>query len=282
LGYFQPARKQGYRFSFFLGLLRGVVFSMRIHVLGCAGAEMPNHNMAGFLVDHTVLLDAGTIGLALDFNEQMAIQDIFITHSHLDHIKAIPFFADNIVIKNENHTVSLYSSDEIVEILKKNLFNDLVWPDFSLIPTSESPVINFVSMENEKAVYLEKHRVTAFEVQHTTPAVGFLVESDQGKKIVYTGDTGPTEAIWKVCEKQTLDAVIIEVSLPNRMTEIALRTGHLTPKLLGEEILKMRKTPLRFFITHSKPYFMEEIFDDLSQIDRDSIEILRDGQVIFL
>ena len=72
---------------------------MRLQVLGCAGAELPGHNMPGFFIDHTVLLDAGTIGLALDFQDQNAIEDIFITHAHLDHIKAIPFFADNLVIR---------------------------------------------------------------------------------------------------------------------------------------------------------------------------------------
>lgn len=255
---------------------------MKIHVLGCAGAEMPNHNMAGFLVDHTLLLDAGTIGLALDFNEQMAIRDIFITHSHLDHVKAIPFFADNIVIKNACREVSLYSTGEIIDILKKNLFNDLVWPDFSLIPTCEKPVIKFVPLEEEKPVELEKHRVTAYKVHHTTPAVGFLVESREGKRIVYTGDTGPTDAIWKACEEHTLDAVIIEVSLPNRMTDVALKSGHLTPQLLEGEILKMKKTPLRFLVSHVKPYYMEEIVQELCRIDASKVEIMRDGEVFFL
>ena len=80
---------------------------MRVQVLGCAGAELPKHNMPGFLIDRTVLLDAGTIGLALDFQDQKVIENIFITHAHLDHIKAIPFFADNLVTREAGHTVSI-------------------------------------------------------------------------------------------------------------------------------------------------------------------------------
>jgi len=255
---------------------------MKIHVLGCAGAEMPNHNMSGFLIDNTVLLDAGTIGLALDFEEQMAIQDIFITHSHLDHVKAIPFFADNIVTQNERHEVSLYSSAEIIEILRNNLFNNLVWPDFSLIPTSAEPVIKFKAMVTGESVRLKKHKVTAYKVRHTTPAVGFLVESDQGKKLLYTGDTGPSEDIWEACKGHTLDAVIVEVSLPNRMTDIALQAGHLTPELLAGEMKKMEKTPRHFFVSHAKPYYMAEIRDELGRIGVDNIEIMHDDQVIFL
>ena len=89
-------------------------------------------------------------------------------------------------------------------------------------------------------------------MNHTTPAVGYLVESDSGKTIVYTGDTGPTDQIWQACDDNVLDAVIVEVSFPNRMTELAIKTGHLTPDLLAQEVLKMKNLPLRFFISHSK------------------------------
>ncbi|UCG38767.1 MAG: 3',5'-cyclic-nucleotide phosphodiesterase [bacterium] len=255
---------------------------MRIQVLGCAGAEMPNHNMPGFLIDRTVLLDAGTIGLALDFQDQRAIEDIFISHAHLDHIKAIPFFADNLVTRNADHTVSVHSTEEVIGILKQNLFNGLIWPDFSLIPGPENPTIRFAPMLTEKTVQLSRHRVTAYHVHHTTPAVGFLVENDKGKRIIYTGDTGPTDTIWKACDEHVLDAVIVEVSFPNRMTDLAVKTGHLTPDLLAREVLKMRNLPLRFFISHSKPSHMEEIYEELAQISREYIEVLQDGQVIFL
>jgi cAMP phosphodiesterase len=238
--------------------------------------------MPGFLIDRTVLLDAGTIGMALDFKDQMAIEDIFITHAHLDHIKAIPFFADNLVTREAQHTVNIYSDKEVIEILKNHLFNGLVWPDFSLIPSPEQPTIRYVPMKAGTTVHLRKHKITAYPVNHTTPAVGYLVESEGGKRIIYTGDTGPTDLIWKACDKHALDAVIVEVSFPNRMTDLALRTGHLTPDLLSREVLKMKNLPLRFFISHSKPSYMEEICDELSEISREYIEILQDGQIIFL
>jgi ribonuclease BN (tRNA processing enzyme) len=255
---------------------------MKVQVLGCAGAEFPRHNMPGFLIDRTVLLDAGTIGLALDFKDQKAIEDIFITHAHLDHIKAMPFFADNLVTREAGRTVSVYSDQEVIEILKQHLFNGLVWPDFSLLPSAEKPTIRFIPMKAETTVQLKKHRVTAYHVSHTTPAVGYLIENDAGKKIIYTGDTGPTDQIWKACDEHVLDAVIIEVSFSNRMTDLAIKTGHLTPDLLAREVLKMKNLPLRFLISHSKPSHMEEIYDELAEISKDYIEILQDGQVIFL
>jgi mRNA degradation ribonuclease J1/J2 len=147
---------------------------MRVQVLGCAGAELPGHNMPGFLIDRTLLLDAGTIGFALDFQDQKAIEDIFITHAHLDHIKAIPFFADNLVVREAGNTVSIYSDQEVIDIIKQHLFNGLVWPDFSLIPSPDKPTIRYVPMETETTVQLNKHRVTVYPVNHQTPSVGYL------------------------------------------------------------------------------------------------------------
>ncbi len=255
---------------------------MRLQVLGCAGAEFPGHNLPGFLIDRTVLLDAGTIGLALDFQDQKAIEDIFITHAHLDHIKSMPFFVDNLVTREAGQTVSVHGDPEVIEILKQHLFNGLVWPDFSLIPSADEPVIRYVPMVAETSVQLKKHKVTAYHVNHGTPAVGYLVENEAGKRIVYTGDTGPTDRIWQACNDHVLDAVIIEVSFSNRMKELALTSGHMTPDLLAKEVLKMKNLPLRFFITHSKPSHMDEIYDELAAISRDYIEILKDGEVIYL
>jgi len=55
----------------------------------------------------------------------------------------------------------------------------------------------------------------------------------------YTGDTGPTRQTWKQAGKRQFDALIIDVSFPNNMRELAITTGHLTPDLLGEEIKHM-------------------------------------------
>jgi hypothetical protein len=44
----------------------------------------------------------------------------------------------------------------------------------------------------------------------------------------------------------------------------------------------MKNLPLRFLITHSKPLFKEEIYDELAEISKEYIEILQDGQIIFL
>ena len=48
------------------------------------------------LVDHDILIDAGTGLSDLPLDELAAIDHVFITHSHLDHIAALPLMVDSV------------------------------------------------------------------------------------------------------------------------------------------------------------------------------------------
>src|SRR6185369_5548776 len=107
---------------------------MKLRILGSAGAVLPDFRPPAFLIDDQLLLDAGTIGSVLSEEEQWKIHTIFITHSHLDHIRSIPALADNIIIRNQRHTVSVHSTGEVIAAMQNHLFNDTIWPDFTRIP----------------------------------------------------------------------------------------------------------------------------------------------------
>jgi len=251
---------------------------MRLKVLGSSGAEFPGKKAPGFLLDDSLLLDAGTIGAALSEEEQLGIKDILLTHAHLDHIKGIPFLADNLILKNSSHKVRIRSIASVLRALKDNLLNDVIWPDFTVIPSTENAVLLLDEMDSMKEYVIGGYRVTAYEVSHSVPAVGYVVEDTLGKRLLYTGDTGPTSDIWKACGQQ-ISAAIIEVSMPNSMEEMAKLTGHLTAGLLGAEIGKMKKMPGRILVTHPKPQYVSTIVEELGKLGHDNIELLRDGEV---
>ncbi|MBN2720814.1 MAG: 3',5'-cyclic-nucleotide phosphodiesterase [Proteobacteria bacterium] len=253
---------------------------MRLHVLGCSGAETPGRNLSAFLFDGTLLLDAGTIGAVLPLENQKLIRDILISHAHLDHVRAIPFFADNLAAGGFPHTVSVHGMDEVLQALRQNLFNGLLWPDFSCLPSPGKPVLRFQRIPEGEALQLRKHRVTAYALHHKTPSLGFLVEDEGGKRILYAGDTGPTEYIWTACRENAPDAAIIEVTYPNRLLDTAIQSGHLTPDLLSWELRKMKKPPRKFLITHLKPFYLDEIVEELIRAGIEGMEILQDGQVM--
>lgn len=249
---------------------------MKLRILGSAGAELPDFRPPAFLLDDQLLLDAGTIGSVLGEEEQWKIHTIFITHSHLDHIRSIPALADNIIIKNQQHTVSVQSSAEVIEALQNHLFNNIIWPDFTKIPSAESPVIRFTSIVPYHEYIVKEYRVTAIPVNHTVPTVGYVVKS-AGKTLVYTGDTGPTEEIWKYCSGA--DALIVEVSFPNAMQDLAELTKHMTASMLVEELGKIDVLPKRILITHPKPQYYDTIRTEVEQLAIAGVELLRDGSI---
>lgn len=252
---------------------------MKLRVLGSAGAEFPNFRPPAFLIDDQLLLDAGTIGSVLTEEEQWRLKNIFITHSHLDHIRAIPALADNIIIKNLTHTIKVYGIRTVIDAMREHLFNNVIWPDFTRLPTEHRPVLQFEPIECNHDYSVGDYRIRAVAVDHTVPAVGYRI-SKGGVSLVYTGDTGPTDEIWRYASGA--DALIVEVSFPNNMEPLALLTKHLTCSLLSVELDKIDSLPKRILITHPKPQYYDIIRTEIECLGMEGIELLHDGAVFEL
>jgi ribonuclease BN (tRNA processing enzyme) len=253
---------------------------MRIRVLGCSGAKFPGHNVPGFLLNDDIVFDAGSLTGVLDEKAQFKIKDIFITHAHLDHIRSIPFLADNIILANKYHKVNLYSISSVLKTIKKHLFNSSLWPDFTIIPHPDDAILNLVKLPLDRPIKINCYTVTPYEVNHTVPAVGYLVEDERKKRFFYTGDTGPSHGLWDKIGDKTIHCLIIDVSFPDSMKELATKTGHLIPLLLKEELLKIKHMPEQICITHQKPQFLKTIKTDLASLKIKNLKVLRDGDTI--
>lgn len=248
---------------------------MDIKVLGCSGAEFPGCNPPAFLVGDRILLDAGTVGSVLSDGEQAGIRDIFITHAHLDHIRGIPALADNVIISNHMHTVTVHGPAEVITSLQTHIFNNAIWPDFSVIPDETTPVIRYGILECCREYQVQGYSVTPIPVEHTVPAVGYLVREND-VRLLYTGDTGPTDLIWKYASG--VDALIVEVSFPNAMESLALHTGHLTCSLLEKELARIDVLPGRILLTHPKPQYVDVIRSEVRSLGLKQTALLQDGE----
>jgi ribonuclease BN (tRNA processing enzyme) len=253
---------------------------VKIKVLGCSGAEYPGRYSPAFLVDGEILLDAGTITSVLGERQQTRIRKIFVTHAHLDHIRGIPSLADNFVTARERSRVEVFSIPSVVGTIRKNLFNGAVWPDFTVIPHPDDAILRLVKMREGRPVRNGKYTVTPYRVSHTVPSVGFLVEDGKARRFFYTGDTGPTPGTWEKIGKRKIHCLIIDVSFPDALEELAIRTGHLTPRLLRVELSKMVLPPDRVYITHTKPRYRKAIDGEIRKMKNDGMRLLRDGETI--
>ncbi len=253
---------------------------MKIDVLGCSGAEFPGHNPAGFLLDHKILFDAGTLTHVLDRKAQSKITYIFITHAHLDHIRDISFLADNIIVEKRKQRVNIISIPSVIRTIRAHLLNNSLWPDFSMIPDYENAVLRYNTLKEGRPLKAGDYSISAYKVNHSVPAVGYLAEDRNHRRFFYTGDTGPTDRTWEKIGDRKLDCLIIEVSFPNRMSDMAALTGHLTSRLLKAEIRKIKQMPDRIYITHPKPQHLKVIRTELAKLRMKNLTLLKEGDVI--
>jgi ribonuclease BN (tRNA processing enzyme) len=253
-----------------------------IKVLGSAGSEVPGHNCPAFLIDGTILLDAGTIGLSLNIREERNLSWILLTHAHFDHIKGIPFLLDNLVTRGSGTTVTVVGAPSVIDDLRECIFNDRIWPDFARIPTPARPVLRYKAMSTARPIRIGRYRITMERVSHPVPAYGYIVETPEKKAIAYTGDTGPTEHFWARASRRCVKYVVTEASYPNRLERLALAYGHLTPALLEGEVAKLARPPKKVFVMHLKPQFAQEIEAEIQALGRKDIEFLKDGEAILL
>ncbi len=251
---------------------------MEVSILGSAGSEAPGLNPPAFLVDNFLLLDAGTVALTLDKVAQCRVTHIFLTHAHFDHIKGIPFLVDNLAAMKQTCQILVLSGKEVISDIRKYIFNNRIWPDFTTIPDSENPVMRYEVISTRKPVVIGDYKIQATRVNHSVPGYGYLVEHTSGGALLYTGDTGPTKAIWRNMRGHDIKALIVEVSFPDAMSQFAQAVGHLTPSLLEAEIQKMPCIPEKIYISHLKPHFRSQIEAELARIPGVCLEVLEEGK----
>lgn len=212
---------------------------MRLKVLGAYGASDAEHNLTGYLIDDWLAVDAGTLTSKLSFAQQARIQAVFITHPHADHIRDLPHLINNRFA--QNGPLTIFAAKDVMELLVRDVFNGVVWPDFSDIvaPATGKPVVQYRALTAGKRVSFNDIAITAVPVDHQIPAAGCIIEMN-GQTIVFTGDTGPTQEIWKRTNKcQNVVAVVTEASFPNDQQALATETAHLSPNTFGEELKKI-------------------------------------------
>jgi len=253
---------------------------VNIRVLGCHGSQMPGCNTTSFLVNGNILVDAGTITTLLTMEEQCNIHYVLVTHAHLDHVKDIAFISDNICYLQKDRPLMVYGTPYIVNALRTHLFNGIIWPDFSEIPSPENPVLKFVDINPGEKVRLDAFDITPILVDHVVETVGYIIEEEEGS-VIFVGDTGPTEKIWEIANRTSnLKAIFIETSLPDGMTEVADVTGHLTPSTLEQELNKLNAHNPDVYLYHMKLRYQKSIEREISLIENRNIRILEDGQII--
>jgi len=236
---------------------------VQVRVLGCSGGIGGHLRTTALLVDDDILIDAGTGVADLSIEAMMAIDHIFVTHSHLDHIACIPLLVDTVIGRREKH-ITVHATRETWQALKEHIFNWKIWPDFNVIPDEFAPFLRYEEIAIGQTVDVDDRQFTALPAQHTVPAVGYQLDSGEAS-LVFTGDTTSCDELWRaVNDINNLKYLIIETAFSDGEMALAKLSRHLCPTMLFEELDKLERQAEIFF-THLKPGEEVEIMRQVSE-----------------
>ena len=253
---------------------------MKLEVLGCSGGEGLGLRATSFLINDHLLVDAGSVVSSLSLAQQQSIRHAVITHAHLDHIKDLGFLVDN-TFSSREQPLEVYSSSDVIDALKKHYFNWIIWPDFSVLPNPETPVLKFI-VENQQ-IQIEGLTIQFYEVNHPGVSNGFIItEESSDTSILITGDTAVTQKIWQAAKTtENLKAIFVDTAFPDSKKELAELSGHYTPKSLCKDLKEFSLLALPIYCYHLKPAFHDEVEADISALCEDNVVCLQQGQTLF-
>jgi len=241
---------------------------------GCATAEQ---RLTCFLIDDRVTVDAGSIAIALTDAQRNSVRDIIVTHPHMDHIASLPIFVDDLFAELRE-PVRIYATQEVVELLERDVFNDNVYPRFSEFENSYGRVMKYVPFRIREEFRVAHLRVIAVPVNHIVPTVGLLV-SDGNSTVAFSSDTAETEEFWHVVNRAPrLNALLIETSFPNSMHKLAEASKHLTPAMLAKELGKLSHNSIDILAVHLKPAYRDTLISELAGLKIPSLKVMEPGR----
>ena len=253
---------------------------MRIRILGCSGGIGAGSRTSAMLIDNDVLLDAGTGIGDLGLDDLRSIRHVFLTHAHLDHIAGLPMFVDSIFDENFEVPLTVYARAETLDAIKAHLFNDVIWPDFTKLPSEDNPMLRFVKTNPGDTVSIEHRDFHAIDVVHSVPSLGYTVKNSGGVFAV-SGDTKTNETLWPVLNAcEDLKVLVIEVSFPDEQEKLATLAGHYCPNTMSRDLARLDHSP-DIWLTGMKPGEEDRILGQvLAAVPDKKIRMLSRGTVI--
>jgi ribonuclease BN (tRNA processing enzyme) len=258
---------------------------MQIRVLGCSGSIAAGSRTTSFLIDDDVLIDAGTgVGdMALDALAR--IDHILNSHSHLDHVLSIGLLADSVMRARRaagRGPIKVHALPETLAALRAHIFNGVIWPDFTRLPSAEHPVLEFMPFAIGDVLKIGTRRIEVLTASHTVPACGFAVDGGASGWWVYTGDTGPNPALWMRLRGMKITHLVIETAFSDEERQLAYISRHLCPAALGHELAQLPGS-VEVHITHIKPGELDAVMSEIGQLGSPHrIRALSAGQSLHL
>lgn len=255
-----------------------------IKILGASGSKAKGMGTTSFQIFRDIIVDAGNVINSLG-EEASEINHIFITHSHADHISDLPFIIEGFFEKRKT-PLTIYALKETIDILKNHSFNNLVWPDFTKIKlvNSDKNALVFKELETNETIQIHDYEIKTFPAVHIKGACGFVITKGQ-QAFIISGDTYKNPILWdEINNNKKINSLLLECSFPDKLTHFAKTTNHLSPELIKEDLVNLKRDDITIFLYHIKPLYDKEIKRDIKKngILKNGGKVLVEGDVIHI
>lgn len=236
---------------------------MRITTLGCNASITGERRTTCYRVDDDILIDCGTGAAELTLEQAIAIDTVFLTHSHLDHCGLLPMLADA-AGSFRTAPLKVYALPETIAALKQHLFNGVLWPDYTAQPSPGHPYLRFQPLALGQTVTLGGRHITALPAHHAIPCAAYRVDNGTASW-VYSADTTHCAAFWQALNGiGNLRYLLLECTFRNDNASGAARSGHTTAALLAQGLRLLQK-PAALFIVHLEAGYEDTTWREVQQ-----------------
>lgn len=252
---------------------------IRLQLAGCSGGiGGSTRQTTCYLLDDKVLMDAGTGLGTLTLETMAAIDHVVLTHAHLDHIACLPLLIDS-VAATRHEPLQVWALPEVIDILRAHIFNNQVWPDFTVIPDAAHPFLQLKPLPAEGLQIAGLH-VHPLPASHGIPACGYRIQKGS-VVLAFSGDTSDCDEFWKsVADEASMTAVIVECSYPSTMAAMAALSMHMHAGTLTRR-LRALPDDCTAVVIHRKPGLEQAIATELkSALEGRDVRLPHPGEVI--
>ena len=239
---------------------------MEIKVLGAHMLESRETRHTCFLVDSVMAMDAGSLASALTPSEQAQVAAVLLSHRHFDHMRDLPTLG--LANLDRPGAIEVYGLPETLDAIHKNILNGDMYPDLTEELNGQQPKYRFNGVAINEPFRVLGYQIKPIPMDHPVPCVGFIVKADSGACVAFSGDTqGGLMGIFQ--DSLSPEVLFVDVSFPNRMYSRAQITGHQTPWMLREQLVRALTAGLelpRLIAVHLAPDHREQIISELADL----------------
>lgn len=220
---------------------------MRLIVLGSTGYHPSDrrHTACLLLPEPGVMLDAGTAMYRAARWLQTRHLDIFLTHTHLDHVVGLTYLF-SVVRQHPLDDVRVHALPEKLEALERHLLAEALFP--APLPC------RFLALAGKTALPGDG-QLTPFPVDHPGGALGFRLDWP-GHSLAYVTDTMADLHAPYLSHIRGVDLLIHECYFGDAEAELAHRTGHSHTTAVAQ--LARAAQVGRLVLVHLNPTSMED------------------------